>query len=89
MLKKIKVTGKVQGVCYRAWTYDTAQILNLHGWVRNNPDGSVEAVLEGREDAISEIVCKMENGPPLAVVNSVEVIEVDGEESFSDFQIRR
>jgi len=71
--KRIRVIGRVQGVFFRAWTRDEAQTLGIDGWVRNCSDGSVEAQLEGDQEAIEELVDLMREGPPGARVEGVEV----------------
>ncbi len=65
------ITGRVQGVCYRAWTVDTARRLGLSGWVRNRRDGSVEALFHGPEAAVAAMLKACEEGPPAARVDAV------------------
>jgi len=77
----------VQGVFFRAWTRDEAQTLGIDGWVRNCSDGSVEAQLEGDQEAIEELVDLMREGPPGARVEGVEVEESDPE-GLSAFEVR-
>ncbi|MCR9140430.1 MAG: acylphosphatase [Alphaproteobacteria bacterium] len=67
------ITGRVQGVAFRAWTKVEAQSRGLSGWVRNEPDGSVRAVLAGPEPAVDEMLKAMEAGPPAAIVATVEI----------------
>jgi acylphosphatase len=67
------VRGQVQGVFFRAETRDRARSLGLAGWVRNNPDGSVEAVLEGPAERVESLVGWCRRGPRGAVVESAEV----------------
>jgi len=67
------VSGRVQGVGYRAATSDTATLLKLNGWVRNLRDGRVEAVFEGNPEQVEEILRWCQKGPPTAQVNDVEV----------------
>ena len=67
------VTGKVQGVYYRATTRDTARERGVDGWVRNLDDGRVEAVFEGPADAVEELVAWCETGSPAAEVDDVSV----------------
>ncbi len=67
----VTVTGRVQGVWYRAWTREEARDLGLDGWVRNRRDGSVEAVLAGSREDIRTMLGLLEQGPPLAVVETV------------------
>lgn len=69
----VLVSGKVQGVGYRASTWDMAQLLKLSGWVRNLRDGRVEAVLEGSQSQVAEMLRWCHQGPPAAVVDAVEV----------------
>ena len=66
------VHGRVQGVFYREWTVRTARELGLAGWVRNLPDGTVEALLEGEERAVRERSAARHDGPPRARVERIE-----------------
>jgi acylphosphatase len=77
-------SGRVQGVFFRAHTQDVAYSLGLRGWVRNMPDGRVEAVMEGPRDKIDEAIAMCTKGPPAARVADVAVDwqEPRGEESF-------
>ncbi|MCU1344191.1 MAG: acylphosphatase [Acidimicrobiia bacterium] len=79
------VTGRVQGVFYRQSCRREAVAAGLGGWVRNNPDGTVEASLEGDEAAVERVLAWMRLGPPAAVVSKVEVTEETptGETTFS------
>lgn len=79
------VTGRVQGVWYRAWTAERAGKLGLSGWVRNLRDGSVEAVFCGPEAAVNEMIAACRRGPPLARVAGIVLSECDPpeEEGFS------
>lgn len=67
----VRITGRVQGVSYRAWTEAAAAQLNLRGWVRNRRDGSVEAVFSGTGEAISDMLRRCHGGPPAARVEQV------------------
>ena len=69
--KSVTVTGRVQGVGYRAWTDETARGLGLSGWVRNEADGSVRAVVSGHADAVAKMLEAMEEGPRWARVATV------------------
>lgn len=71
--RRIRVSGRVQGVAYRAWTVDQAQRLGIDGWVRNRRDGSVEIEAAGPADAIDALVEACRIGPPAARVGNVEV----------------
>lgn len=71
--KRVIVHGRVQGVFFRDTTRRTAESRGVAGWVRNNPDGSVEAVFEGSEDAVDAMVLFAREGPRGAAVEHVEV----------------
>lgn len=79
------VCGRVQGVWYRSSTEQVALRLGLGGWVRNLPDGSVEAVFEGPRDSVQRAVAWAERGPEHAVVDSIDVSWESplGERSFT------
>ena len=70
--KRVRITGRVQGVFFRAWTAEQARALKLSGWVRNCPDGSVEAHLQGNESAVERMIALLHDGPPAARVDRVE-----------------
>jgi acylphosphatase len=70
---RVVVRGRVQGVFFRAETGERARSLGLAGWVRNNPDGTVEAVFEGDRNRIDSILDWCRRGPSLAHVDDVEV----------------
>jgi acylphosphatase len=74
----VKIEGRVQGVYYRAWTYETAQSLGLDGTVRNMSDGSVEAVFSGPEATVADMLKRCENGPPDARVTKVTILKEGG-----------
>lgn len=73
----VRVTGRVQGVAFRAYAVREARRLGLTGWVRNADDASVLAHLEGPEEAVEEMVTWCRKGPPAARVADVHVNEVD------------
>lgn len=66
------IHGKVQGVWFRAWTADMARELGLTGWVRNLPDGGVEALAQGDRQTLERFVERLHVGPPLARVTRVD-----------------
>jgi acylphosphatase len=82
---KVIVQGSVQGVFFRAETRDRARSLGLAGWVRNVPDGTVEAVFEGDDERVESMVDWCRRGPGGARVEEVEVAwtEPEGEGGFS------
>lgn len=69
----LAITGLVQGVCYRASLQAEAQRLGLDGWVRNRRDGSVEAAVQGPEEAVRKLAEWARRGPPAARVDGVEI----------------
>jgi acylphosphatase len=82
-----QITGRVQGVGYRAWTVDAAERLGLAGWVRNRRDGTVEAVFKGGEDAMVRILDECWRGPRGAKVANVVATSIADEDS-NDFSVR-
>lgn len=72
MACRVLVSGRVQGVCYRASTQQQARTLDLSGWVRNLPDGRVEAWLEGSAENLNKMIAWMREGPVHARVDSLE-----------------
>jgi acylphosphatase len=79
------VRGRVQGVFFRAQTRDRAKSLDLVGWVRNNPDGTVEATFEGDRERVESMVAWCRRGPAHAQVDDVDVVweEPRGESGFA------
>jgi acylphosphatase len=73
--RKLRLFGRVQGVFFRQWTVDQARQLGIAGWVRNRSDGSLEAHLEGEEEAISQLAERMRGGPSQARVEDVMIDE--------------
>lgn len=90
MMRRVRVyiSGRVQGVFFRAYTKEEADRLGLKGWVRNLPDGRVEAVFEGPASAIEEMIRWCHRGSPASKVTSVEVEEEPYTGEFKDFSIR-
>jgi len=75
--RRIRVTGRVQGVFFRAWTREQAVRLSVNGWVRNCADGSVEAHVEGEEAAVEEMIVAIKRGPEAARVEALDCEAVD------------
>lgn len=71
--RRVLVSGRVQGVWFRESCRREAEAAGVAGWVRNNPDGTVEALLEGDEGAVQRVIEWMHTGPPLARVTAVDV----------------
>jgi len=80
----VLVSGQVQGVGYRAAVHARAQRAGVTGWVRNLPDGRVEAEIEGEQDAVEDLLTWMGEGPRWARVTGIEREQVDplGETAF-------
>lgn len=68
---RLRITGRVQGVAYRAWAARQASALSLSGWVRNRSDGSVEAMLAGPEPAVRAMIERCYRGPLAARVSAI------------------
>ncbi len=83
----VKIYGRVQGVWFRASTKEMADKLGIKGWVRNMPDGTVEAVFEGDDKSVEKIIEWCHRGPPLARVDRVEV-EYEEPQGETGFRIR-
>jgi acylphosphatase len=77
--KRIRVTGRVQGVFFRAWTQGEARELGISGWVRNCSDGSVEAHLTGEESDVARMIQRLHRGPSNARVESIAVEDAEPE----------
>lgn len=73
VLAKLKIHGRVQCVFYRQSTREKARELGLSGWVRNMPDGTVEALATGPENVVKELIAWCEQGPAYARVDKVDV----------------
>ena len=82
------ITGRVQGVNFRMETWRAAEDIGVYGWVRNKSDGSVEALLEGDSAKVDEMLEWCRQGPPIARVTDIEVIEEPYEGGFRDFSVR-
>lgn len=75
LARHVIVSGRVQGVFFRAWTKEQADRLGIDGWVRNRADGSVEAVISGSESQIHEMLALLDEGsPPSEVEHIAETI---------------
>jgi len=81
------VSGRVQGVFFRAFTQQVASSLGLRGWVRNLPDGRVEALFEGERAVVEEALAQCRRGPPAARVDAVDVAWEEGGGEPDGFRI--
>ncbi len=85
---RVVVSGRVQGVWFRASTREVAEGLGVRGFVRNLPDRRVEAVLQGSRPAVEKAIAFMREGPPGAVVTEVAVEWREPTETFEGFHVR-
>jgi len=83
------IHGRVQGVYYRASMLQEAQKLGLTGWVRNRPDGSVEAVAEGPRSQLEKLISWCWKGPPGAKVSRIDPQWLAAQYSEREFSIKR
>jgi len=82
------ISGRVQGVGFRFYAQDVAEELGLGGWVRNRPDGSVEAYAEGPRQDVEAWIAKLRQGPPLSRVESLQPQWQQPEGSTGTFTVR-
>jgi acylphosphatase len=82
------ISGRVQGVFFRMETLRAAEGISITGWVRNRPDGTVEAVFEGDAPQVDQLIEWCKNGPPMASVLQVKVSEESYTGKFKNFSIR-
>ena len=85
--RDVRVSGRVQGVFFRAWAQGEARELGVSGWIRNCSDGSVEAHLAGEEDCVTRMVERMRQGPSNARVDEVAVEESEPQ-AIGRFELR-
>ena len=84
----VLISGRVQGVWYRASTKQKAEQLGIFGWVRNTKEGHVEAVFEGDEDNVNKLIDWCYLGPPLAKVENVKIQKQNETKSYDKFEIK-
>jgi acylphosphatase len=80
------ITGKVQGVSYRAFTSEKAKSLNLTGWVKNLDNGNVEATITGEQQQLNQLIDFCKQGPPAGRVDNIEKTELPPT-PYKNFQI--
>lgn len=83
---RARISGRVQGVGYRIWTRGEAVQLGLTGWVRNESDGSVSALIAGADSAVAAMVERLWQGPRGAAVSKAEIVDTAADVS-ADFRI--
>ena len=86
--RRIRVSGRVQGVGFRYALCDEAERNGVTGWVRNRTDGTVEALLQGSEAAVEALVDWARRGPRGARVSDVQTHAVEQSEAFSRFELK-
>ncbi len=84
-----RITGRVQGVAYRAWARARARSAGLTGWVLNEPTGSVLAHIQGPAEAVEKMKAELWSGPGAAAVRDVQSKRVAPDTTLSGFDIRR
>ncbi len=84
--RRVMLAGRVQGVGFRFFAERTARELGVKGWVRNLPDGNVEALAEGEEGAVDRYLARLRQGPRTGKVDRVDVEEVSVT-GFASFEI--
>ena len=82
------ISGRVQGVWFRASTKQQAEKLGLTGWVKNTDNGQVEAVFEGEDEKLDEIINWCHKGPSLSKVEKVDIKKQKPTNAFDDFSIK-
>jgi len=81
------ITGDVQGIGYRSWMKQEAQNLGVMGWVKNREDKTVEAVVQGEEETVAEMLEKAKKGPEVAWVERVEIREQPVDKELMMFEV--
>lgn len=84
---RVRISGRVQGVSFRYWTQREAEMLGLSGWVRNEPDGTVSALIKGAAPAVDAMLDKFRQGPRAAAVSGVTSEAADPDTMPPDFRI--
>ncbi|MBX4909596.1 MULTISPECIES: acylphosphatase [Rhizobium] len=84
---RVRISGRVQGVGFRMWTRDQALQLGVTGWVRNEADGSVTALIAGAGSAISTMLECLKRGPAGASVSSIETETAELEDMLTGFRV--
>lgn len=84
----IVVKGKVQAVGFRYFTWQTANVYRISGWVRNRIDGSVEIAAEGEKSDIHQFVKTIKKGSPFSRISNVSIYEYSEPRNYSQFEIR-
>ncbi|WP_020675388.1 acylphosphatase [Geopsychrobacter electrodiphilus] len=86
--RRLLISGRVQGVSFRYYTRQAARKNGVTGWVRNLPDGRVEALIEGEQQAVEATLVWCQQGPELSQVDGLEIEELTYSGVFESFTIR-
>ncbi|MGE4296590.1 MAG: acylphosphatase [Desulfovibrionaceae bacterium] len=82
------VSGKVQGVFFRAWVQDQATALGVNGWVRNLAQGQIEALAQGDESALELFRERLRTGSPISRTDALDVKWIEYDKAYEGFEIR-
>lgn len=85
---RVIISGRVQGVFFRMETRRASEKIGVSGWVRNRPDGTVEAVFEGETGKVDQAIDWCKKGPPMAVVTDISLDKIEYTGKYKDFSIR-
>ena len=87
MKKHIFITGRVQGVGFRHFTRKNADKIGITGWVKNLPDGRVEALFQGPEQKVNELIDRCKEGPISAYVKEIDVNKAEDAKDHDSFEV--
>lgn len=79
--------GRVQGVGFRWFTLNTAQLIGIHGYVKNRPDGTVEILAQGNKDQLERFFLDIQKGPSFSLVESIQKEIVHSERMYHGFEV--
>jgi len=85
---RLVISGRVQGVCFRHYTRETALSQGVAGWVVNRSDGTVEALIQGGVQAVDQVIAWCRQGPPAARVDEVQIVSEAFDPDLSRFEVR-
>ncbi|MFW6015956.1 MAG: acylphosphatase [bacterium] len=86
--KHLIISGRVQGVGFRAFALDKSRKFGIKGWIKNRSDGKVEAVVQGKESDINRLLKYFEKGPAWARVDNIEIENENKDTKFKSFTIK-
>lgn len=88
MKKHIFISGRVQGVGFRHFTRKNAEALGVKGWVKNLPDKRVEAIFQGSEEKVDELIQRCKKGPVASFVQDIKVRDAKDETVYKSFEVK-